>query len=396
MAKFFTRERFGSPQFIALMMLIVFLAECLWLVDRNPVRPDESARIRQGLLQWRQGQIAAGDPEHSPLYYLIASAGVVIYPASADPIALERWRWLARAPWIALGLLLGASLWYVARRLYGNLGGYIALALYCFAPTIVAQSAGYFAPPEVAAVWGTFGAVFTSIAVAHTLYAPRRVMWNWWRISLLALSLALAIGSQFALWILLPLGLAFLFYLAPGRRAAALAIYGASCGIAALILLAAYYFEFGALRDGVARANLFHFAPSALAMPESYLTFFWRLMRTSPALLILLPTAWIAFAAWPRARYFGNTAPLLVSGLLVLLGLMSAHEAGLAFELAAIPILFIFIAGVFADLLETKHRAIVLAVTTGVLIAHAFWSIGSRGGLLAAGSRAGAAGAFRP
>ena len=96
--------------------------------------------------------------------------------------------------------MLGASLWYVARRLYGNAGGYIALALYCFSPAMIVNAAGAQSLGEMGAVWGAFGTVFTAIAVAHTLYAPREVvLWNWRRILLLGLSLALAAGNQFSL-----------------------------------------------------------------------------------------------------------------------------------------------------------------------------------------------------
>ena len=79
------------------------------------------------------------------------------------------------------GLLLGASLWYVARRLYGNLGGYIALGLYCFSPMAITRSSQI--QPDILGAWGAFGLVFTGIAAAHTLYAPRDVvLWNWKRI----------------------------------------------------------------------------------------------------------------------------------------------------------------------------------------------------------------------
>ena len=61
---------------------------------------------------------------------------------------------LAAAPYLVFGLLLGASLWYVSRRLFGNAGGYVALALYCFSPGIVRSSAIWWAEPEIGAAWG--------------------------------------------------------------------------------------------------------------------------------------------------------------------------------------------------------------------------------------------------
>jgi hypothetical protein len=78
---------------------------------------------------------------------------------------------------------------------------------------------------------------------------------------------------------------------------------------------------------------------------------------------------------WPRARYFGNTAPLLVALLCLLLGLGAPHYQGLGFQLVALPFLFVFVSGVCADLLETKQRPIVFACATGLLLAYAIWSL---------------------
>ena len=57
----------------------------------------------------------------------------------------------------------------------------------------------------------------------------------------------------------------------------------------------------------------------------------------------------MTYAAWPRTRYFGNTAPLLVAVLFLVLGMAHPHVAGAGFLLAAIPFLFIFVSGVLAD-----------------------------------------------
>src|SRR5580704_13521481 len=224
MSKFFTRERFGRPQFLAGLLLLLFTGQCLWLLVRGAqsldVNSDELFRGQEGVRQWHGGDGVAGtpaperleaassappeleandgyDPDHSPLWYLVASVALVQWPSVTEMNSVRYWIWLARLPYVIFGILAGASLWYVARRLYGNAGGYIALTLYCFSPAILRSSALYGAEPEMGAAWGAFGAVFTAIAVAHTLYAPREVVvWNWRRILLLGLSLALAIGSQ--------------------------------------------------------------------------------------------------------------------------------------------------------------------------------------------------------
>ncbi len=74
-----------------------------------------------------------------------------------------------------------------------------------------------------------------------------------------------------------------------------------------------------------------------------------------------LPVALVTYAAWPRTRYFGNTAPLLVAVLFLRLGMAHPHVAGAGFLLAAVPFLFIFVSGVLADLLETSYRPLVMA-----------------------------------
>src|SRR5947208_7572005 len=118
--------------------------------------------------------------------------------------------------------------------------------LYCFSPGIGRGSALWFAAPEIGATWGAFGAIFTAIAVAHTLYAPREVvLWNWRRILLLGVSIALMIGSQFSLIVVLPLALGLMFYVAPTRRLAALVIWIAACCVGFALLFASYSFHAG-------------------------------------------------------------------------------------------------------------------------------------------------------
>lgn len=379
MARFFSRDRFGTPQLAALLMLFAFAAQCVWLMAAAPLSPSESALLERGLAQWQQGHIDVQDPYRSPLYYLVASLPIANYHGGSDATSMNPWRWQVRLPWLIFGLLLGASIWYVARRLYGNAGGYIALVLYCFSPLMIAQAASFYVQPEVTAAWGAFGAIFTSIAVAHTLYAPRRVLWNWRRIALLGLSLALAIGSQFSLWVVLPMALGFLLYLAPGRRAAALAIFAAGCLLAFVILWAAYSFSFVALSAGLNRAAFWDVTWQALAAPFAYKDLLIRLVRTSPALVIFVPWAVITFFAWRRARYFGNAAPLIVTVIFLFLGLITPHQPGQGFELVAMPMLFVFIAGLLADLLETRQRQIVLGVVVGLLAAYIVWSVTSLG-----------------
>jgi hypothetical protein len=152
--------------------------------------------------------------------------------------------------------------------LYGNVGGYIALGLYCFSPAVIRSSVLWFVQPNIAGAWGTFGAVFTGIAVSHTLYAPRVI--------LMELAAHLAAGHfagtnvdlSSSLAIVLPVLLVLMLYVAAGRRAAATAIFFASCGIGAFLLLA-YRFQWRTLGHSQARTKWIEVSGAALAARQS-------------------------------------------------------------------------------------------------------------------------------
>ena len=392
MGQFFTRERFGTPQVYAAFLLLIFCAQCLWLVSRSVAQPlsSEMRRIQTGVSQWQGNGVAKDspatsegashaevyDPNHSPLWYLVPAFPVWIWPHAAGTHVAAIWIWLGRAPYIGFGLLLGASLWYVARRLYGNQGGYIALVLYCFSPGIIRSSSLWSAQPEMGSAWGAFGAIFTAIAVAHTLYAPREVvLWNWRRILLLGLSLTLAIGSQFSLWLLIPIALAFMLYLAPTRRGAALAIWISACAVGLFLLFAAYFFHPGIMVQSLSQAHWLGLSWKAAGMGGAYRELILHIAQISPVLLILFPIATVIYAMWPRTRYFGNTSPLLISALLLILAILTPHYPGFGFTLVAVPFMFVFIAGVTADLLETNYRGLVWASVWGLIMAMAIWNL---------------------
>src|SRR5271166_1172937 len=148
--RFLHSEAFRGPQFFAAALLLAYLLQCVWLVRAQTLRAsvpdsDQALRIYIGLEQWKGGPIAgtpeslrseaatgvpsAGrsghlrvrdgyDEDRSPLYYLIAAAPLLLRPGSWLPESLAR---VANAsPYLFFGVMLGASLWYVARRLYGN------------------------------------------------------------------------------------------------------------------------------------------------------------------------------------------------------------------------------------------------------------------------------------
>ena len=394
MGGFFTRERFGEPQIIAGLLLLAFLAQCIWLASRTVKSAGQGDRelffrLQEGLRQWHGEKIAgtsywlaSGRSDsmsyfpmvvdesryRSPLYYLIASAPLAVSGNPLTPESQRSWEWLARVPYLLLGVLLGASLWYVSRRLYGNAGGYIALTLYCFAPGMIRSATLWHAEPEMGAAWGAFGSVFTAIAVAHTLYAPREVvLWNWRRILLLGLSLALAIGCQFSLAVMAAIALGFMMYLAPTRKRAALAIWIAACVIGGFLILACYGFRLRLFLQALRDVSMLGVTLKAFGMFNAYRQVASSLGQASPALAVALPVALVIYLLWPRARYFGNSAPLLVSAICVVLAVGSPHFPGLGLKFVAVPFLFVFVAGILTDLLETKWRNMVMACIWGLL-----------------------------
>jgi hypothetical protein len=405
MTRFFTRERFGRPQFLAGALLLAFLAQAAWLVrselHESESRADgatatEQVRIAAGWRQLHSGAIAGApfpdaagslsieisedqgfDTEHSPLLSLVTAAPLLAWPQRLlDSESSPYWRWLPRIPFLACGVFLGASLWYVARRLCGNAGGFLALSLYCFSPSMIQASAVWHTEPEILAAWGSFGAIFTAIAVAHTLYAPREViLWNWRRIVLLGISMAIAVGSQFSMIVVVPLALIFLLYLAPIRRGAAFTIWIAASVIGLAILFAAYFFHPHAFSESMRHASFWGATWRSFIVPGVYRQVGLQTLRACPALAVLLPVALATYFAWPRTRYFGNTAPGALALLFIGLGIAHPHVAGAGFLLASVPFLLIFVSGVLADLMETPARLFITACVWGLVGAYILWSV---------------------
>ncbi len=404
--RFLHSDAFRAPQRIAAALSLVYLLQCVWLIRAQTLRAsvpnsDQALRIYAGLEQWKRGVIAgtpeslrseaatgvasagrAGhlrvrdgyDQDRSPLYYLIAAAPLLLRSASWLPESLQPL--LASSPYLFFGVMLGASLWYVARRLYGNAGGYIALALYCFSPAMIVNVAGTQSVGEMGAVWGAFGTIFTAIAVAHTLYAPREVvLWNWRRILLLGLSLALAAGNQFSLGVLALVILPLMLWVAPVRPRAVFAIWITAIAVGVVLLFGVYFFEPALFWRGILHARWINVEPVAFGMPVSYRNALQTIFAGSPPLTLALPVALIAYIAWKRSRYFGNTAPLLIAALLLILALGGPNFPGQGFHLTMLVFLFIFVSGVFADLIETPQRRFVTAGLIGLLGASAIWNM---------------------
>jgi hypothetical protein len=368
------RERFGLPQLLALALLFLFLAQCMWVIHRRPLMRAEVLFARAGLERFHRHSV---ESPAMPAPAAIAAAPLLLSPHDPESLIPEVLKWTLRLPFAAFAWVLGASIWYVARRLYGNLGGYLALALYCFSPVVYFVIPG----PLITGALGMFGTVFVSIAAAHTLYAPPRdanasaaraafleLKHRWRRILLLGFSMALAVGSGYASVLTLPIAIALMIYLIPERAAAAIAIFLAGCVVAILALLAIHGFSLHGMAVTFAHARIFP-SDAGFTAGDIVRSYWYSLGRNaSPLLLLVSLLALATYMAIPRSRYFGNTAPLLIALLVLPLSLFTLSDVFVGpFPLRSLPFLFVFIGGIFADLVETRLRRSVL-ITTGILL----------------------------
>jgi hypothetical protein len=355
------RFRFDRPQKFAALLLLLLLVQCCWQIAHAPLTDKDYQYARCGREMWERPSPVAG-------YFTTCGNihdGVLAYRMAGLPLSVERllagqssdtstWemrhelsyvRLLLRFPFTLAALLLGGALWWVTRRLFGNMGGFVALSLYCVSPAIVA--AGSRPNAEITTALGIFAAIYTAIGVAHAMQGPRR-KWRP-RIVLLAGGLGLVAASHSAALLLtIPLASVFMIYLAERNRTAVPMVIVAGTVGAFLGLFACYGFRPDALsyffRSGAGRLGWD-------TMPARTHLFSLR----DAGLAIALVAAGLLYVATRRSRYFGNTTPLLIA--LCLLPLITTGVPGQPW-LWALPFLLTFVGGVFADALETKQGAI--------------------------------------
>lgn len=361
-------SRLGAPQLVAIVLLLVFASQCVWFMARQPLSAMEGVYVEAGLLQLEH-LASANSPQHTALVPLLAGIAARVSGAEKHVDEFNNYRMIMRFPFLMAGVLLGASLWYVARRLYGNLGGYVALVLYCFSPLTIGSASEI--GPAVVGAWGGFGLIFTSIAVAHTLYAPREVvLWNWRRILLMGLSIAICVGAQFSFWVLLLPALLFMLWVGHVRPGAVLVIFSAACLVGVILLWSLYGFRPVAFAHALRSANWLEIASREYLAPG--LSWLWTSLFQNNGLgwPILFAVTLGTFIVWKRTRFFGTAAPLLVTLLLFSLA-VRMHFSATFFLFLGVPFLMLFIAGVSADLLESRYALVSNAIIFGALIANA-------------------------
>jgi hypothetical protein len=349
--------RIGWPQVFAGLLLLAFLAQCIWVSAGRKLSDFEYEYIASGFKKQAGPQ---PDPT-SPFTGLMAALPVRLVSKlkNVAPVSLKAALaiprpWVFRLPFVIFGLWLGGALWWVARRLFGDSGGYLALALYCLSPAMVKASSNI--GPEIILAWSSFGLIYTAIGVAHTVYAPPRK----WIPRIIILGIAIGVCLSTALWAftVVFLAIAFMLYLSPQRRKAVLVVLlGASAiGLALFALLGWTVGNAG-------------FASHAIITPRPTLDVIRNLgfpFADDYVLPALLMAALMVYGSWGRVRYFGNTAPLITSFTMVLLFVLVP-----ALSLWSAPLgltfLFVFIGGIAADVLETPYQQTLSFVLVAIL-----------------------------
>jgi hypothetical protein len=392
------RFRFNLPQRIAAALLAAFLLQGFWLISRQTLTDGDYQYARCGRETWEKPSPLAG-------YYTSCGNihdGILAYRLAGLPLTLnlllergfdlfrspenrvfqnvaqqqesELSTWelrhqmthvllLLRLPFLFAGCALGGCIWWVTRRLYGNLGGYTALALYCFSPAMLKACVS--SPnPDVLAALGVYGGVYTCIGVAHSMQGPTR-RWRP-RIILLTIIFGVAAAAHISsLPLAALLGLAAMLWIAEGHRSQTLPVVLMAAAGALVFVFACYGFSLDATSYVFrSSAGLIWFSVDPARRFFSSLANGGVTVATCAALVLYLSAR--------KSRYFGNTLPLLCSAILFLLIMTGAPGTP---WLWALPFLLTFIGGVFADAYEGPRGKLALAAGGSIVLAQAILSL---------------------
>lgn len=371
---------------MAALLLLLFLVQCVYVIGRTPLSEAEYRYALCGREMWEKPNPALGYftscgnmQGDGTLAYRVAgfpltvnilllrAEHAVFHHSDVHPVAgstddprhqIIGIPYLLRVPFALFAVWIGGGVWWVSRRLFGNLGGFLALGLFCFSPRILE----YATTPnnEVLALWGLYGLVYTAIGIAHAMYGPQK-KWKP-RIYLFTFALGMTAAAHLLAAIVgLLASVVFMLYIAERRRSYVLPILMGSVVGALILLFANFAFRLQELQyvfiAGSARL-LLSLEPAKRLLLD----------RAQFPTLVAMIVSLVLYVAVRRSRYFGNTAPLMVGVCLLPLVTTQLHSAP---WLWAIPFLLTFVAGVFADAFETRYRKLYLALALLILVAQA-------------------------
>ncbi|HEY1578720.1 MAG TPA: hypothetical protein VGF82_16750 [Terracidiphilus sp.] len=384
------RFHFNLPQRIAAVFLALFLLQGLWVAAHQTLSDQDYQYARCGRETWEKPSPLAGyfttcgNIRDGILTYriaglpltlnLLAQRGLDLFRKPEDRVVqtsenhgstgLSTWELrhqmthvllLLRLPFLAAGCVLGGGLWWVTRRLYGNMGGYVALSLYCSSPPVL--KACLSPSSEILAALGVYGGIYTCIGVAHAMQGPRR-KWRP-RIILLTVVFGIAAASHIvALPVTALLGLLLMLWIAEGRRSLILPVVLLATAGALVLVFACYGFSPDAF------SYIFRSAAGFLSLSLDPARRFFATAFIA-GIIVASGAAAFLYLGVHRSRYFGNTAPLIC--FLVLLPLTTTGVQSTPW-LWSLPFLLTFIGGVFADAFESERRKIFIVAAASLVL----------------------------
>jgi len=395
------RFHFNFPQRIAAGLLALFLIQGLWITGHQTLSDRDYQYARCGRETWEKPSPLAGyytscgNIHDGILAYRVAGLPLTlnllvqrgfdyfrkpedrVVQASSGQGSAELSSWelrhqmthvllLLRLPFLACGCVLGAGLWWVARRLYGNMGGYVALSLYCFSPPIL--KACVTPNPDIFAALGVYGGIYTCIGVAHAMQGPRRKpgigLRRWggkWRprIILLTVVFGIAAGAHIAaLPVAALLGFALMIWIAEGRRSQLLPVVLLASAGALVLVFALYGFSPDAF-SYVFRSAAGFISVSLLPARRLFSLF------SIAGVIVAAAASALLYLGERRSRYFGNTAPLLCFLILITIVTIGVQATPWLWSL---PFLLTFIGGVFADAFESQRGRIFVFAAASLVV----------------------------
>jgi hypothetical protein len=145
------RDGRSSRWWIPVALLTVFALQSLWFIGTQSLTYDEPGHIIAGLEAWQHGRFQMWT-DHPPLgrFWLtlpVARAHVEIaqeqllrgYRVTAMQPGPEWLAWHTRPMNTLLGVALGVTLWFATRRLFSEGAATVALALFAFTPSLIAN-----------------------------------------------------------------------------------------------------------------------------------------------------------------------------------------------------------------------------------------------------------------
>ncbi len=252
-------KRFALPA----LLLLIYVAQCVWFVRTQSFTFDEPLHITTGLHAWRYGRFDFV-LEHPPLGHLLptlpiafgkwdiawadfAKKGILV----TDITQPVRMAMRVRLVNVVLGIFLGILLWFTARNIFSEGAANLVLGLFAFSPSLIA----HFSQVTTDGV-ATLTVLLTAIQLLRWRQSPLR-----WQTMLLGVVLGLLLLAKLSTPPVFCLTLALVLMLKPDGWAWSPRRWNwyptlMAFSVAAFVVWGGYFFHVSHLRIGDGRVEM--------------------------------------------------------------------------------------------------------------------------------------------